>query len=347
MGPLVRDIVAAYTARAGGTVPDWSPLPVQYADFALWQHGILGDHADADGLYGRQVGYWRQALSGLPEQISLPADRVRPAVASHAGGTVYIEWDAELHQGLVELARRTGTTLFMVLQAGLAALLTRLGAGTDIPVGSPVAGRMDDALDDLVGFFVNTLVLRTDTSGDPTFEELLGRVRDTTVAAYAHQEVPFEHLVELLNPQRSTAHHPLFQVILGFQNQTRAAVELPGLTVEDEGVGLSSAKVDLEFALAERRSADGAPAGVDGVLQYSSDLFDAITAEKLCSRLVLLLASVVACPDGALSGIDLLLPGERHTLLADWNVAAHTAPEASDTTLPDLFAAQAARTPEA
>ncbi|MEU7579736.1 non-ribosomal peptide synthase/polyketide synthase [Streptomyces sp. NPDC041068] len=347
MGPLARDVVTAYTARTQGAAPQWSPLPVQYADFALWQHGILGDHADADGLYGRQVNYWRQALGGLPEQISLPADRARPAVASHAGGTVHIEWGAELHQGLVELARRTDTTLFMVLQAGLAALLTRLGAGTDIPVGSPVAGRTDDALDDLVGFFVNTLVLRSDTSGDPTFEELLGRVRDTTVAAYAHQEVPFEHLVELLNPRRSTAHHPLFQVILGFQNQTRTTIELPGLTVAEEEAGLSSAKVDLEFALAERRSPDGTPAGVEGVLQYSTDLFDAATAEKLCSRLARLLASVVASADTALSGIDLLLPGERHTLLTDWNVDAPAAPVPSATTLPDLFAAQAARTPDA
>nr|WP_112472786.1 non-ribosomal peptide synthetase [Streptomyces sp. ST1020] len=347
MGPLTRDIATAYTARARGAAPQWSPLPVQYADFTLWQHGILGDHADPDGLYGRQVNYWRKALSGLPEQISLPADRARPAVASHAGGTVYIEWDAALHRGLVELARRTDTTLFMVLQAGLAALLTRLGAGTDIPVGSPVAGRTDDALDDLVGFFVNTLVLRTDTSGDPTFEELLGRVRDTTVAAYAHQEVPFEHLVELLNPRRSTAHHPLFQVILGFQNETRTALELPGLTVGEQEAGLSSAKVDLEFALAERRSADGSPAGVEGVLQYSTDLFDAATAEKLCSRLARLLASVAVSPDSVLSSIDLLLPGERHTLLSDWNVDAQAAPEASDATLPELFAAQAAHAPDA
>ncbi|WP_020699829.1 non-ribosomal peptide synthase/polyketide synthase [Streptomyces sp. AA1529] len=336
MGPLARDVVAAYTARAQGGVPQWSELPVQYADYALWQRELLGSEDDADSVYAQQVSYWRDQLADLPEQVTFPADRPRPAVASHEGASLAFELDAGLHRGLVGLARRSDTTVFMVLQAGLAALLTRLGAGEDIPLGSPIAGRMDDALDDLVGFFVNTLVLRTDTSGDPSFEELLSRVRESSLAAYAHQDVPFEHLVELLNPNRSSSHHPLFQVILGLQNAQEGSFELPGLHVAVDGVDLSVSKADLELNVVERHNDDGAPGGIVTAVQYSVELFDRGSVEGLLARWVRLLGQVVADPSLSVGAVELLSEGERGRL-AGWN---DTAVELAEVSLAGLFEEQ-------
>ena len=202
---------------------------MQYVDYTLWQRQVLGDEEDAGSAIARQLSYWREALSGLPDQIELPGDRARPAVSSHRGGSVELELDAELHRGLLGLARGHGASLFMVLQAGLAALLSRLGAGPDIPIGSPIAGRTDSALEELVGFFVNTLVLRTDTSGHPSFGGLLERVRAGNLAAYSHQDLPFERLVEVLNPARSLSRHPLFQVMLAFAGEGPSELELAGL----------------------------------------------------------------------------------------------------------------------
>ena len=239
---------------------------VQYADYTLWQQAVLGDEDDASSVLSQQLLFWKETLKDLPEQIDLPGDRPRPAVASHRGGQVPLRLDGDLHRGLVALARGSGASLFMVLQAGLAGLLSRLGAGTDIAIGSPIAGRGDAGLDELIGFFVNTLVLRTEVSGNPGFNELLGRVRGGNLAAYGHADLPFERLVEVLNPARSLSRHPLFQVMLAFEvERCGGGLDLPGLEVRPQPVMTASAKFDLSFGLIERRTADGEPAGIDGV----------------------------------------------------------------------------------
>ncbi|MBE7246647.1 MAG: AMP-binding protein, partial [Actinomycetospora chiangmaiensis] len=347
MAPLARDLSQAYAARLRGQAPGFAPLPVQYADYALWQRELLGEEngaGDPDSLGARQAAYWRERLAGLPECIALPADRPRPAVMSYRGGSVPLAIGAELHGALAALARRHQASLFMVAQAALAGLLTRLGAGTDIALGSPIAGRTDAALDDLVGLFVNTLVLRTDTSGDPGFASLLDRVRSDALGAYAHQDLPFERLVELINPARSTAHHPLFQVMLAFQNNARASFALPGLTATPQPLSGTVAKFDLSFALWERRGADGSPEGILGRIEYASDLFDASSVAALARRFVRLLEAVAADPEVRLGQIELLEPAERRQILEEWNATAQPVPAA---TLPGLFEAQAARAPGA
>ncbi|MBV8996030.1 MAG: amino acid adenylation domain-containing protein, partial [Pseudonocardiales bacterium] len=343
-GPLGRDLATAYLARCQGRAPEWAPLPVQYADYTLWQHQLLGDHSDADSLFATQVRYWTQALAGLPEQLTLPTDRPRPPVASYRGGHVLVRLDAELHRELVGLARYAGASVFMVLQAGLAALLSRLGAGTDIPIGSPIAGRTDHTLDNLVGFFVNTLVLRTTTTGNPTFRDLLARVRETALAAYAHQDVPFEYLVEVLNPTRSLARHPLFQVMLALQNMPEGNFDLPDVQVAAMPIPTGTAKFDLFFSLREQRATDGSPQGIDGFIEYASDLFDLSTIEVIFARWVSLLKAVAADPDASISSIDLLTHTERQQLLIDYNNTTTSIPTIS---LPTIFEQQVTRIPDA
>ncbi|MFL6075226.1 MAG: amino acid adenylation domain-containing protein [Mycobacteriales bacterium] len=343
LAPLLRDLGTAYAARVAGGEPRWTDLPVQYADYALWQRAALGDLADPGSRFSRQLAYWTDTLAGVPDEVELLPDRPRPPVPSRAGAAVPVELDGAVHGRLVELAKARHVTLFMVLHAALAALLTRLGAGTDIPIGSPVAGRADEALDDLVGFFVNTLVLRTDTSGDPTFADLLARVRETDLAAYGNQDVPFERLVEVLNPARSPSRHPLFQIMLVVQNNAEARLELPGLSASVEPVSTGTAKFDLTVELRERYDPTGAPGGVTGTVRYATDLYDEATARALTERLVRLLTAVAAAPDRPIGEIDLLSPGERWQLLAGWNGAPARHP---DSCLHELVERQAAATPD-
>ncbi|MGW5448603.1 amino acid adenylation domain-containing protein [Streptomyces asiaticus] len=349
---LARDIVSAYAARRDGTAPAWRPLPVSYADYSLWQHQVLGSEDDDESLISRQLAYWKQTLAGLPDELSLPADRPRPATSAHRGERVPYQVPGPLYERIRSLAGATKASPFMVVQAAVAALLTRLGAGTDIPLGTPVAGRTDDALDDLVGFFVNTLVLRTDTSGNPTFRELIARVRDTDLAAYAHQDLPFERLVEALNPKRSQSRHPVFQTMLTFNNtgQRQAAdaaapedgVGAPGLAVEQLDSDTGTAKFDLLLSFAERHAPDGSVDGLNAGLEFSTDLFERDTAERIVARLLRLLAAMTANPQARLGEVPLLDEDEQAAVLSGGHGAVRAAPDAS---LPDRFEAAVARGP--
>ena len=341
--PLARDLEEAYGARIKGETPEWEPLPVQYGDYTLWQRELLGSERDPESVISRQINFWKKALEGMPEELMLPADRARPAVMSYRGGTVGLEVDAELHRGL-RLGRRSGASLFMVLQAGVAALLSRMGAGEDIPIGTVVAGRSEAELEELVGFFVNTLVLRTDVSGDPTFTELVERVRRFALEAYSHQEVPFERLVEAVQPERSQSRHPLFQVALTLQNIPAASLKLPLLSTQLEVPEFNVAKFDLAFGFRELLSPSGVPLGMQAEVSYSNDLFDEVTAGSLATRFVRMLKEMVQAPDTRLHHAKILSLEEKHILLETFNATAQEVPEA---TVGEMFEEQAARTPKA
>uniref|UniRef100_UPI0004C1EAF8 non-ribosomal peptide synthetase n=1 Tax=Streptomyces flavochromogenes TaxID=68199 RepID=UPI0004C1EAF8 len=346
VAPLLRDLAHAYRARVAGRAPEQDPLEIQYADYTLWQHELLGEADAEDSVMARQIAYWRERLAGLPAEATLPADRPRPAVASYRGDTRTLHCPPVTHAALVELARGSGATLFMAAQAALATVLAASGAGTDVPVGSPVAGRTDEALDDLVGFFVNTLVLRTDVSGDPTFRELLERVRATDLAAWAHQDLPFDRLVETLNPERTGDRHPLFQVMLTLvqAGATDSGADFPGLRTRTEYAPTDTAKFDLTVGFDEHLTDDGRPGGLDITAEYATDLYDPDTVEALLARLGRLLSEAAAHPDTPLSGLDLLDAAERTLLLDTWTGRPTAVPERP---IGALFAAQAVRTPDA
>ncbi|MBM2619517.1 amino acid adenylation domain-containing protein [Actinoplanes sp. LDG1-06] len=312
--PFATDLTTAYRARVDRLEPDLPPLPVQYADFAVWNAEVLGAEDDPESPISRQLAFWRDRLDGVPEQITLPTDRPRPAEADYTAETVETHLPAELHRALVSVARQSQTSLYMVLQAGLANLLSALGGGTDITMGSPIAGRNDRALEHMVGFFVNTLVMRTDLSGDPTFRELLTRVREFDLAAYSNQDVPFERVVDTLNPVRSMAWHPLFQVWLNVQNIQSAdpsAVEVPGLEATAHPVPVNATQFDLAFTFNEHTARDGSADGMQLLVDFRLDIFDRSTVAELCARLVRLLEQVVADLDVKVREIDVLSGAER------------------------------------
>nr|WP_306304988.1 non-ribosomal peptide synthetase [Nocardia concava] len=345
VAPLTRDLMTAYAARSIKQQPGWTPLAVQYADYSIWQRELLGDENDPESLAAKQVAYWKQALAGLPDQLDLPADRPRPAVQSFHGGKIDIRIDAELHTALVELARTEGATLFMVVHTALAVLLSRLSGSDDIAIGTPMAGRGEAVLDDLIGMFVNTLVFRTQVDGGQPFAELLARQRETDIQAYANADVPFERLVEVLNPARSTARHPLFQVGLSFQNLTRSTLELPGLTVSGLDVDTELSQFDLHLIVSDLYAENGAAEGITGILTYATDIFDRETVVGFADRFVHLLREIVAAPRTAVGAIELLAPAERAEILDSRNNTAHQVDSAA--TLVSMLGATVAAKPTA
>ncbi|MGV0816255.1 condensation domain-containing protein, partial [Mycolicibacterium boenickei] len=343
--PFVADLGSAYASRCAGQAPDWSPLPVQYADYTLWQQGWLGSESDPDSVLATQLAYWDQALADLPELLELPTDRPYPAVADYQGSSVDVDWPAELQQQVSRVARENNTTSFMVVQAALAVLLAQLSASSDVAVGIATAGRNDPGLDELVGFFVNTLVLRLDLAGDPTVSDLLDQVRHRGLAALDHQDVPFELLVERLNPTRSLTHHPLVQVMVSWQNfaaEQASSLDLGEVQATPLDAETRTARMDLVFSLAERFSEAGAPAGIGGVVEFRTDVFDAASIRTLVARLQRVLVAMTADTAQRLSSVDVLDAADRARLDEVGHRAVLTRPVV-ESSIPALFAAQVER----
>ncbi|WP_307854257.1 non-ribosomal peptide synthetase [Rhodococcus sp. B50] len=344
LAPLTRDLAASYAARAAGTVPDLPPLSVQYADYALWQRDALGSASAPESVAARQLDYWRRALDGLPDQLDLPTDRPRPTVQSHRGGSVDVTVAAHVYDRLRELAASRGATPFMVVQAAFAVMLARLSGTRDIAIGTPIAGRTDPLLDDLIGMFVNTLVFRTVVDAAESFEELLDRSRTTVLEAFDHADLPFERLVEALDPARSLARHPLFQVGLSFQNLAPSRLELPDLAVESLVPETRTSQFDLHLVVGEHFDRDGRCTGLAGQLTYAADLFDEETARSFSDMFARVLDALVATPSRPVGDADMLGAHQRSRVLE----AGRGAQRPLDAcTLPDLFRAQAGRRPDA
>ncbi len=337
LGVLIRELGALYTAFSQGRESPLAALPVQYADYALWQRGWLQGSA-----LEQQMAYWTQRLSGANTALDLPLDRPRPKVQSFRGASLSFAIPKVLSEQLQMLARTEGATLFMVLLAGFQHLLSRWSGQDDIVVGTPVAGRTDQRTEGLIGFFVNTLVLRTDVSGDPSMRMLLARAKDTALQAYAQQDLPFEKLVEELNPVRDLSRSPIFQVLLALQNYPEEGLSLPGIQLSrlDSGHTAShAAKLDLSLFIIE--SADG----LFCTVEYASDIFDVTTIDRFARHFQLLLANAVQQPDRSLSTFELLSEVERQCIVFDWNATTTDYPGPQP--LAHLFEAQVDSNPQA
>ncbi|GAC56447.1 putative non-ribosomal peptide synthetase, partial [Gordonia hirsuta DSM 44140 = NBRC 16056] len=344
MLPLVGDLVTAYQARRDGATPSFTPLEIQFADFALWQRGALGTPDDPESVLGRQLGFWRDRLAGLPEVIDLPTDRPRPAAASHHGAQVEFRIPAEIVNQVTGLARDLEATPFMVVHAALAVLLARLSATADIAIATPIAGRGQATLDPLVGMFVNTLVLRAQVDPASSFAELVSQVRTSDLDAFANADVPFELLVQELNPARSEAFAPLAQVMFSFDpaaSAEAAGFEVAGLSIAPVPSPVIPAQVDLTVTL------HSAPVGKawTGAVVYATDLFEASTAGQFGDRLVTLLGELTAAPAVAVGDVPLLSAADEVAELAvEWGRAEVVPAVVS---VADAVAGQIAKTPDA
>ena len=337
MGILVSEVGALYASARAGLASPLPELPIQYADFAAWQRRVLsGTELE------RRLAYWRGALAGLPPALALATDRPRPHAPTWRGEIAPFR-SAELAPALRRLAREQGATPFMVLVAALQTLLGRWGGERDLAVGTPIAGRDRLETEGLIGFFVNTLVLRGDLSGDPSFAALLARTREACLEAFAHEDLPFERLVEELQPERSLAQAPLFQILFAFQNAPALGLALPGLTAELLPATSSAAKLDLAFAFEIAEDVEGRGESLVGGLEYATELFDAATIERLLDGFAVLLAASAADPSRRLSDLPLAGPAERRQLLA--RAEGGRAGYGLGACLHELFEAQADRSP--
>ncbi|NOJ91095.1 amino acid adenylation domain-containing protein, partial [Myxococcus xanthus] len=335
MGVLVRELVALYEAYAQGRESPLTELEVQYADYAVWQREWLKGE-----VLEEQLEYWRKQLEGAPAALELPTDKARPAVQTYRGDTRGLEWSKELWEGVKGLAQRENATPFMVLLAAFQVVLSRYARQEDVCVGTAIANRTRAETEGLIGFFVNTLVLRTKVSAATSFRELLAQVREVTLGAYAHQEVPFERLVEELQPERDLSRSPLFQVMLVLQNAPGGAVSLPGLTLEAAESSATTSKFDVTLGLGESSAG-----GLSGALEFNSDLFEAETMERLLGHLRVLLESAVRAPELPLAALPLMGSEEQQRLVNEWRGTASTYPR--EASLGVLFEQQVQRTPDA
>ncbi|WP_414585420.1 amino acid adenylation domain-containing protein [Scytonema sp. PCC 10023] len=348
IGVLIQEIAALYTAFAcryvaslGSTLlPE---LPIQYADFAYWQRQWLQGE-----VLAKQLGYWQKQLEGV-SMLNLPTDRPRPALPTYRGARQFLQLPKSLSEALETLSQQEGVTLFMTMLAAFQILLYRYTQQEDIAVGSPIANRNRSEIEGLIGFFVNSLVLRTDLSGNPTFRSVLSRVRDVALEAYAHQDLPFEKLVEELHPERNLNQNPLFQVVFALQNAPMSALELPGLTLSPLPFDSETTRFDLEFHLWERTPQNGlwvnSSEGISGFVIYSTDLFDDSTITRMLGHFQTLLESIVAHPEQRIADLPFLSEAERHQLLVEWNNTRVDYPQ--DRCIHQLFEAQVEQNPNA
>ena len=334
MGVLSRELSVLYRAFIYSQPSPLAELPIQYADYAVWQREWFKG-AELD----RQLSYWKKQLDGAPGVLSLPTDHPRPAVQSYRGARHSIELSKELTGGLKTLSRKEGVTLFMTLLAAFQTLLYRSTGQKDVVVGSPIANRNRTEIEGLIGFFANTLVLRTDLSGNPSFREVLQRVRKTALEAYEHQDLPLEKLVEQLNPERNLSHSPLFQVMFVLQNTPAGERDLPGVTLSQLKLESSTTKFDLSVAMSEQSD------GIKGTLEYSTDLFDEATIIRLGDHFLMLLEGIVATPEQYVSDLPILTKLEKRQLLVDWNATDRDYP--TNKCIHRWFEEQVAKTPDA
>ncbi|MFN6531145.1 non-ribosomal peptide synthetase [Nostoc sp. ChiSLP03a] len=331
---LMRELATIYSAICNNLSPELPELPIQYADFAIWQRQWLQKE-----VLQTQLDYWKQQLKNAPTLLELPTDRPRPAIQTYRGAVQYVELSSELSQAIANFSRQEGTSLFMTLFCAYVTLLYRYTGSDDIVVGTPIANRDRLELEGLIGFFVNTLVLRTDLSGNPSFGQLLSRVRQVTLQAYAHPDLPFEELVKALQPQRNLSHTPLFQVMFVLQNVPVSEVELAGLTISSLPIESATATFDLTLSMQNTAT------GLVGMWEYNTDLFDERTIERMSGHFQTLLEGIVANPTEQISQLPLLSELEQQQLLVDWNNTQSNYPQ--DKCIHQLFEEQVERTPDA